>query len=93
MASVRILGARAGQILPQIVPEIGRFHAQGGRVILLVPEQYTLQAERELVDRLHLPGLMDMDVLSPRRLTNLVREKGGHDGLSPLDDRGRGTCT
>lgn len=89
MATVRILGARAGQILPQIVPEIGRFHSEGGRVILLVPEQYTLQAERELVERLRLPGLMDIDVLSPRRLTNLVREKGGHDGLSPLDDRGR----
>ena len=95
MQPVRIQGARAGQILPQMLPEIGQCHAAGARVLLLVPEQYTLQAERELVDGLDLPGLLDIDVLSPRRLTRLIRERGGHDGLEPLDDRGRGmalTC-
>ena len=95
MQAVRIQGARAGQILPQMLPEIGRCHAEGVRVLLLVPEQYTLQAERELVDGLDLPGLLDIDVLSPRRLARLIRERGGHDGLEPLDDRGRGmalTC-
>ena len=95
MQTVRILGARAGQILPQMLPEIGRCYASGVRVLLLVPEQYTLQAERELVDGLQLPGLLDIDVLSPRRLTRLIRERGGRDELEPLDDRGRGmalTC-
>ena len=95
MQPVRIQGGRAGQILPQMLPEIGQCYEAGQRILLLVPEQYTLQAERELVDGLDLPGLLDLDVLSPRRLTRLIREHGGHDGLEPLDDRGRGmalTC-
>lgn len=89
MANVQILGGRAGQILPYILPQIRSQRSAGLRVLLLVPEQYTLQAERELVEGLALPGLIDLDVLSPRRLTRLLRERGGHDGLEPLDDRGR----
>lgn len=89
MEPVRILGARAGQILPHILPEIDRSRKEGRRVFLLVPEQYTLQAERELIENLHLPGLIDVDVLSPRRLHRRIHERAGRDPLSPLDDRGR----
>lgn len=89
MQPVRILGARAGQILPHILPEIDRSRREGRRVMLLVPEQYTLQAERELIDGLDLPGLIDIDVLSPRRLHRRIHERGGRDPLAPLDDRGR----
>ena len=89
MQTVRIQGGRAGQIMPRMLPEIGQCHESGSRVLLLVPEQYTLQAEFELVNGLDLPGLLDIDVLSPRRLSSLIRERGGHDGLEPLDDRGR----
>ena len=81
MQSVRILGARAGQALPFLISEVGACRKAGLRVLLLVPEQYTLQAERELVDGLKLPGLMDIDVLSPRRLMRRVRERGGRDPL------------
>ena len=89
MHKVRILGARAGQILPQILPEINRSRQAGRRIFLLVPEQYTLQAERELIDGLQLPGLIDLDVLSPRRLNRRIHERGGRSPLAPLDDRGR----
>lgn len=89
MQPVRIWGGRAGQLLPQLLPEIGRAHQAGKRVLLLVPEQYTLQAERELIDGLALPGLIDLDVLSPRRLSQRIRERGGRDPLPPLTDRGR----
>lgn len=89
MQAVRILGGRAGQILPHILPEIDRSRREGRRVMLLVPEQYTLQAERELIDGLNLPGLIDVDVLSPRRLNRRIHERGGRDPLAPLDDRGR----
>ena len=34
-----------------------------------------MQAERELVDGLKLPGLMDIDVLSPRRLMRRRKEE------------------
>lgn len=89
MQTVRILGARGSQLMGRILPLIDGCRRDGQRVILLVPEQYTLQAERELVEGLNLPGLIDVDVLSPRRLTRRIREFGGHSGLAPLDDRGR----
>lgn len=89
MPNVRILGARAGQLLAHILPMVDDCRRKGQPVMLLVPEQYTLQAERELVTGLRLPGLMDIDVLSPRRLIRRIREYGGHSGLAPLDDRGR----
>ncbi len=89
MQPVQILGGRAGQALPHLVQRIGQARQQGRRAVLLVPEQYTLQAERELIDGLNLPGLMDVDVLSPRRLARRVAERGGRSRLAPLDDRGR----
>lgn len=89
MDKVRIIGGRAGRLLPHILPEIDRFRRQGTRVILLVPEQYTLQAEREIIAGLQLPGLLDVEVLSPRRLTRRIRECGGHSPLAPLDAAGR----
>ncbi len=75
--------------MAHILPRIGQCREQGVPVILLVPEQYTLQAERELVAGLKLPGLLDIEVLSPRRLTRRIRESGGHSGLTPLDAAGR----
>ncbi len=89
MQTVTIVGARAGQLLPFLLSQVDACRRRGERVLLLVPEQYTLQAERELVEGLHLPGLLDMEVLSPRRLMRRIREFGGHDSRQPLDDRGR----
>ncbi len=89
MDKVRIIGGRAGSVFPHILPEIDRFRREGVRVILLVPEQYTLQAEREIISGLRLPGLLDVEVLSPRRLTRKIRECGGHGALAPLDASGR----
>ena len=89
MDKVRIIGGRAGRLLPHILPKIGEASKAGTRVILLVPEQYTLQAEREIIAGLNLPGLLDIEVLSPRRLTRKIRECGGHVRLAPLDAAGR----
>ena len=89
MDKVRIIGGRAGRLLPHILPEIDRYRQAGTRVLLLVPEQYTLQAEREIITGLQLPGLLDVEVLSPRRLTRRIRESGGHGPLAPLDAAGR----
>ena len=86
---VKIIGGRAGRLLPHILPQIGDCRRTGTRVILLVPEQYTLQAEREIITGLKLPGLLDVEVLSPRRLTRRIRENGGHRQLAALDASGR----
>ena len=89
MDKVRIIGGRAGRLLPHILPQIDEARKAGTRVILLVPEQYTLQAEREIIAGLNLPGLLDVEVLSPRRLTRRIRENGGRSPLAPLDASGR----
>ena len=90
MQKVQIVGGRAGRLLPWLLPQIANAREAGQPVLLLVPEQYTLQAEREIIAGLQLPGLMDIDVLSPRRLTRRIRESGGRSALSPLDAAGRG---
>lgn len=89
MEPVSILAGRAGQALPFLIASAGAQYAAGEKVLLLVPEQYTLQAERELVERLNLPGFLELEVLSPSRLRRRIRERGGQDGLAPLDHRGR----
>ncbi len=86
---VQITGGRAGTLMPYLLPRVEDKRRRGIPVILLVPEQYTLQAERELIEGLHLPGLMDVEVLSPRRLTRRIRESGGRSALRPLDGAGR----
>ena len=78
MTTVEIWGARAGQTQSRLFEEIRKCREAGQRVLLLVPEQYTLQAERELLEQLNLPGLLDLDVLSPRRLGRRIRESAGH---------------
>ncbi|MBF8982559.1 helicase-exonuclease AddAB subunit AddB [Lutibacter sp. B2] len=48
------------------------------KLILIVPEQFTLQAERDLIEKLDLPGIIDVEVLSFTRLAyNVLNEVGG----------------
>lgn len=61
----------------------------GGRMLVIVPEQFTLQTERELMDGLNLPGFFDLEVLSPSRLTERVFSQAGSDGRVRIDNRGK----
>ncbi len=89
MGEVTILGGRMHRLLPHIITEIGKIYQQGGTCLLLVPEQYTLQAEVELIRRLDLPGFFNIQVLSPSRLTQRIFDAAGTDGRVPLDGRGK----
>lgn len=89
METVRILHGRAGQVWAPMLREIASQRARGLKVMLLVPEQYTLQAERDLMEDLRLNGLYELDVVSPSRLRNLIREFGGSAGRTALNDQGR----
>lgn len=59
------------------------------RMLVIVPEQYTLQTERELMDGLQSPGFFDIEVLSPSRLTERVFATSGADGRTRIDARGK----
>ncbi len=59
------------------------------RMIVIVPEQYTLQTERDLMAGLDAPGFFDLEVLSPSRLTERVFAQAGSDGRVRIDARGK----
>lgn len=59
------------------------------KYIILVPEQFTLQTQRELVLRHPRHGIMNIDVLSFARLALRVLEENGEDGRIILDDEGK----
>ena len=89
MPNVQIFTGRAHRLFAPVLDEIAARYAQKAECILLVPEQFTLQAERELMERLHLQGLFSIQVLSPSRLSDYVLEAAGGDGRKPLDTSGR----
>lgn len=89
MAKVSVWLGRPHRLLSPVIQAIGKLHAQGKPCVLLVPEQFTLQAERELLSRLNIPGFFTIDVLSPSRLSQRVLGAVGMDARAPLSQAGR----
>ncbi len=87
--SIRIWTARAHRLFPVVVKAMGAHLDKDETALLLVPEQFTLAAERELMKRLHLQGIFQLDVLSPSRLYEHVLSAAGRDEREPLSDAGR----
>ena len=62
------------------------FDSIKGRTLLLVPDQFTLQAERDAFFYLGTKGLMDLEVVSISRLgMKVLAETGG--GRCPMIDK------
>ena len=59
---VEILLIRAARTLPYLTDRIAAARAAGRRVLVMVPEQFTLQAEWELTEGLGAEGLLQIDV-------------------------------
>ena len=57
--------------------------------IVLVPEQFTMQTQKDLVMIHERKGIMNIDVLSFARLAYRVFEETGGGGLPVLDDEGK----
>lgn len=62
---------------------------KGEKLILLVPEQYTLQAERDLLKSLDTPGIMGVEVLSISRLGNRVLNETGGQNKTFINKQGK----
>lgn len=86
---MRIITARPHRLLPAVIAEIGDLAQQGERCMLLVPSQYTLQAEIEIMTQLELDGSFLIDVLSPGRLQERVFERAGRPDRVIFDERGK----
>ena len=89
MNKVRIIGDRSGRTWPLAVRSVRESRESGRRVILYVPEQMTLQAERDLILALNLPGLLNIQVISPRKLRQQVKERMGAGDKRPMNELGR----
>ena len=74
---MKILTARPHRLLAACVDRLGEATARGEGCMFLVPPQYTLQAELEIMERLHVSGSFLIDVLSPKRLQSRVFELAG----------------
>ena len=89
MSELRIIGAPVSAQRPWLFSRVAESRSRGRSVVVFVPEQVTLQAERDLLTGLGLPGLLNLDVLSPTRLKTLVKERAGCSGRPSLDETGR----
>ena len=63
--------------------------SRGKRVILIVPDQFTLQAEKNAFAYLDTKGLMDLDVLSFSRLANRVFSEVGGNQKTFINNYGK----
>jgi ATP-dependent helicase/nuclease subunit B len=90
--AIRYILGRAGKGKSHyILQEIQKSLQDGGedRLILLVPEQFTLQSERDLIRKLNLPGIMRVEVLSFTRLAQRVFNEVGGLTRTLLNEQGK----
>jgi ATP-dependent helicase/nuclease subunit B len=90
--AIRFIVGRAGSGKShRVLQEIDQCLRAGGeeRLILLVPEQFTLQAERDLIQKLNLPGIMRVEVLSFTRLAQRVFNEVGGLTRTLLNEQGK----
>lgn len=62
---------------------------EANKIFFLVPEQFTVEAERMLTDKLTAKGLIDIEVLSIKRLTGRILSKSRSKLPPILDDSGK----
>lgn len=86
---MKIITARPHRLLDVCIERIGEAVQAGKRCMFLVPSQYTLQAEIEVMTRLNLEGTFMIDVLSPGRLQSRVFERAGQPEGTIFDERGK----
>lgn len=89
---IRYIVGRAGTgkthlILEEIKKGLEREEEK--KLILIVPEQFTLQAERDLIEKLQLPGIMDIEVLSFTRLAHRVLNEVGGITRIHINEQGK----
>ncbi|MBQ9300533.1 MAG: PD-(D/E)XK nuclease family protein [Clostridia bacterium] len=83
-----IHGGRTRRLWPHLLKILADSRNEGVRCILLVPEQYTLQAERDLIDGLHLPGFFDIEVFSLSRFVQRLFQQYSGGSVS-INDSGK----
>ena len=75
----------------RIYEEIMQRAAQepGRNFLIIVPDQFTMQTQKDLVMRSDRGGILNIDVLSFRRLSHRILEEVGTKEMPVLDDTGK----
>ncbi len=85
-----VLTGRSRRLWPRVLKEVGEAHGAGAqRLLVITPDQYTLQAELDLINQLRLPGLLNIMVLSPSRMLTQVFALAGSPQRVRVDARGK----
>ncbi|MGI5878106.1 MAG: PD-(D/E)XK nuclease family protein [Christensenellales bacterium] len=85
-----VIAGRSGSGKSRLIHErIGAAARSGRPALLIVPEQYTLEAERSLIATLGVPGLLSIEVMSPTRLIEDVFSRVGGPRDAVIDRRGK----
>ncbi|ABW19833.1 helicase-exonuclease AddAB subunit AddB [Alkaliphilus oremlandii] len=90
--AIRYVFGRAGRGKSYFVLEEIKKRLEGEghhKLFLLVPEQFTLQAERDLIGKQALKGIMRAEVLSFTRLTHYVFNEVGGITKIPINEIGK----
>ena len=61
----------------------------GRNFLIIVPDQFTMQTQKDLVMRSDLDGILNIDVLSFGRLSHRILEEVGTKEMPVLDDTGK----
>lgn len=86
---ISILTSRSGDLWSLAAQRLKSSYESGREVVLLVPDQATLQAERDALQALQVAGFFRLQVLSPSRLSSYVFDRAGRDARSLIDERGQ----
>lgn len=90
MGITMIIGRQSPVLSETVYRQIGEALAAGKeKLILMVPEQFTLGAEEALIKANHLAGLLNVEVLSPKRLGNRVLQETGGLTKTYMDTHGK----
>lgn len=89
---IHVWGGQTGALQRALLCALKDALSRGERSMVIVPEQMTLQVERDIITQLHLRGMLDIDVLSPTRLSGRVFERAGADARVRIDARGKGVA-
>lgn len=86
---VHMLTGQADSLHQAAMTRLKSSYEAGRSVMLLVPEQYTLQTERDALNTLSVKGFFRVQVLSPSRLATFVFDRAGQDPRVMIDERGQ----
>ncbi len=72
---VKVFGFRPNRALEKMLADIQSDYASHHEIILIVPEHYTLEAQKDILNKLNISGFFNIQILTPSYLSSLMIEK------------------